>query len=57
MVIRHRVGELATDALGVLAELGESSCAVQTRRGRVVIAHAAILAAKEIPPPPAPRPR
>lgn len=57
VVIRHRVGEHATDALGVLVELTESSCTVQTRRGRVVIAHTAIVAAKEIPQPPAPRPR
>lgn len=57
VVVRYRVGEVATDALGVLLVLGPVDCTIETRRGQVVIAYAEIVAAKEIPPPPEPRPR
>ena len=60
LVVRYRLhGEEhgATDALGELVALDAVSCTVATRRGEVVIAMADIVAAKRVPPPPAPRPR
>lgn len=60
VVVRHRLhGEQhgATDALGELVAVDAVSCTVATRRGEVVIALADIVAAKPVPPPPAPRRR
>lgn len=45
----------ATDALGVLLSRDEHRCIVETRRGPVTIELAAIVAAKQVPPPPARR--
>jgi len=55
VVVRYRVGELATDALGLLVRVGTDSCDIDTRHGRVLIAFKDIVAAKQVPPPPAPR--
>ncbi|MCH1881960.1 hypothetical protein [Agrococcus sp. ARC_14] len=60
LVVRYRLhGEQhgATDALGELVRVGAVSCTIATRRGEVVIAISDIVAAKRVPPPPAPRPR
>ncbi|WP_214467844.1 putative acetyltransferase [Microbacterium flavescens] len=47
----------ATDALGELLEADAETVVVDGKRGVERIARAAIIAAKEVPPPPAPRPR
>jgi hypothetical protein len=47
----------ATDALGYLSGTDATHCVIATVRGLVTIAFADVIAAKEIPPPPAPRPR
>lgn len=47
----------ATDALGYLSGTNETHCVVATAKGLKTIAFADVIAAKEIPPPPAPRPR
>ena len=60
VVVRYRLhGEQhgATDALGELVALDAVSCTVATRRGEIVIAIGDIVAAKPVPPPPAPRTR
>lgn len=57
VVVRYRVGELATDALGMLLVLGPTECTIETRHGPVIVDYGAIVAAKQIPPPPEPRAR
>jgi hypothetical protein len=47
----------ATDALGELLSADETTVVVDGKRGVETIAVADIIAAKEVPPPPAPRPR
>ncbi|MCH6231926.1 hypothetical protein MK786_14335 [Microbacterium sp. CFH 31415] len=47
----------ATDALGELLEADAETVVVDGKRGIERIARADIIAAKEVPPPPAPRPR
>ena len=47
----------ATDALGELLEANAETVVVDGKRGVECIARAAIIAAKEVPPPPAPRRR
>ncbi|MFG6503724.1 hypothetical protein [Microbacterium sp. P05] len=47
----------ATDALGGLLSADASTVVVDGKRGVERIAVAAIIAAKEVPPPPAPRNR
>jgi len=53
----HGASESATDALGTLTARTDTSVTVQTRRGAVTVAFADVIAAKKVPPPPAPRPR
>lgn len=60
VVVRYRLHDdthKATDALGELVHVGDTTCTVATRRGEVVIAIADIVAAKTVPPPPERRPR
>lgn len=60
LVVRYRLhGEEhgATDAVGELVAIDAATCTVATRRGEVVIPIADIVAAKRVPPPPAPRTR
>ncbi|SFS08556.1 hypothetical protein SAMN04487783_1118 [Agrococcus baldri] len=60
LVVRYRLHDAAhgaTDALGDLVAVDAVTCTVATRRGEVVIPIADIVAAKQVPPPPAPRPR
>jgi hypothetical protein len=47
----------ATDVLGYLSGTDETHCVVATVRGLKTVAFADVIAAKEVPPPPAPRPR
>jgi hypothetical protein len=55
VVVRSRIGGGFTDALGVLRSRTRTQCAVETKRGLVTITLADVVAAKEVPPPPAPR--
>lgn len=57
VVVRHRVGELATDALGLLVRRGAVDCDIRTNKGDVTVQLTDIIAAKQIPPPPPPRAR
>jgi hypothetical protein len=47
----------ATDALGYVSARDDTHVVIATVRGLQTIALADIIAAKEVPPPPAPRPR
>lgn len=47
----------ATDALGRLASMDERELVVEGKRGLEKVPRGAVIAAKEVPPPPAPRPR
>jgi hypothetical protein len=47
----------ATDALGELLSVDAATVVVAGKRGVERIPRVAIIAAKEVPPPPAPRPR
>lgn len=47
----------ASDALGELADRSDDSCTIATKRGAVTIAFRDVIAAKTVPPAPAPRHR
>lgn len=47
----------ATDALGELLSADDDAIVVAGKRGEERIPRGAVIAAKEVPPPPAPRPR
>lgn len=57
VVVRHRITGGATDSLGILLRVSNTECTIDTRTGPVMVAVADIVAAKPIPPPPAPRTR
>jgi len=58
VVVRHLLDDgMATDALGYLHVTDATHCVVATKRGLETIALSAVILAKEVPPPPAPRPR
>ncbi|MET3804438.1 hypothetical protein ABIB25_001433 [Nakamurella sp. UYEF19] len=67
VVVRYRVAGLdedppgsrptVTDALGVLLGFADGCCEIRTRGGVVTVPLAGIVAAKQVPPPPARRPR
>jgi hypothetical protein len=58
VVIRYALESgQATDALGMLVSVTSTHCTVDTKRGRATVPIGAIIAAKEVPPPPAPRAR
>jgi N-acetylglutamate synthase len=53
VVVRHRLPSgSATDALGELTDNDDTGLVVLTRRGPVRIAHADVIAAKPVSPPP-----
>lgn len=58
-VVGRRAGRpLMTDVLGVLTALTDTQLTVDTERaGPLTIDRAAVVAAKRVPPKPAPRPR
>ena len=56
VVVRYRLPSgQATDALGILLSADESTLVVDGKRGIERIAVVDVIAAKEVPPPPAPR--
>jgi hypothetical protein len=56
VVVRYRLPDgRATDALGYLQSVDETLCVVTTKRGPESIRLSDVLAAKRVPPPPAPR--
>jgi hypothetical protein len=58
VVIRYALESgQATDALGMLVSVTSTHCTVETKRGLETLPIRAIIAAKEVPPRPAPRPR
>ena len=54
VVVRHRVGDKQTDAVGELSADG-ADLVVQTRRGPVRVARSAVTAVRAVPPAPARR--
>lgn len=52
IVLRYRIGDAATDALGDLIVLDTDRCVVRTRRGDVAIALDDVVAGRPVPPPP-----
>jgi len=58
VVVRHLIDDgRATDSLGYFHLADETHCVVATKRGLETIELARVIAAKEVPAPPAPRPR
>ena len=57
VVVRIRLDDGYTDALGYLRACDAEHCTVETKRGEVVLPLAEVVAAKEVPPAPEPRPR
>lgn len=58
VVVRHQLANgQATDAVGWFLRADDTHCAVATKRGLETIAFSAVIAAKEVPPPPEPRRR
>jgi len=58
VVVRYLLEDgRATDALGHLRSRDAEHVAVETKRGLDTVVLATVIAAKEVPPPPAPRPR
>jgi hypothetical protein len=58
VVVRHLIDDgRATDSLGYFHLADDTHCVVATKRGLETIELARVIAAKEVPPPPAPRPR
>ncbi|TFC05608.1 ferrous iron transport protein A [Cryobacterium adonitolivorans] len=57
VVVRTRIADGYTDALGYLRSRNATHCTVETKRGTVSLVLAEVVAAKEVPPPPPPRPR
>jgi len=58
VVVRYRLPSgQATDALGMLLSADEATLVVDGKRGIERIAVADVLAAKQVPPAPEPRPR
>ncbi len=52
VVVRYRVGDLATDALGLLLRRGATDCEIRTSKGDITVRFADVVAAKQVPPPP-----
>jgi len=55
VVVRTRIDSGYTDALGYLRAASPASVVVETTRGLVTLSLADVVAAKEVPPPPASR--
>jgi hypothetical protein len=52
VVVRYRIDEGLTDALGHLVGCDAGACTVRTRQADVVIPLERVVAAKEVPPAP-----
>lgn len=57
LVVRARLGDGAQDALGTLVDRTATAVTIDTRRGTVEVLLDDVVAAKRVPPPPAPRSR
>ena len=58
VVVRYLIDDgRATDALGRLRSRDAAHVVIETKRGPDTVPLAAVIAAKEVPPPPAPRAR
>ncbi|MGG7466169.1 MULTISPECIES: hypothetical protein [unclassified Plantibacter] len=60
VVVRYRLDDGtagATDALGELVSCDAAHCVIATKRGPEQVSLAAVIAAKPVPPAPAPRQR
>jgi hypothetical protein len=57
VVARYRIAGGFTDALGYLRSCDEVVCVIDTKRGKVTVPLADVVAAKRVPPPPARRGR
>ena len=55
VVVRTTIDDGYTDALGYLRSRDDTACVVETRHGLVTLALDDVVAAKEVPPPPARR--
>jgi hypothetical protein len=55
VVARYRIESGFTDALGYLRSRDTDSCVIRTRRGLVTVPLADVVAAKQVPEPPARR--
>lgn len=55
VVVRYRIENGLTDVLGYLVHAAEYDVTVETRRGEITVPYELMTAAKEVPPPPAPR--
>ncbi|WP_419776277.1 hypothetical protein [Paenarthrobacter aurescens] len=51
-MVRYRIEDGLTDALGYLVRTADGACTVRTRTSDVEIPLAMVIAAKEVPPPP-----
>jgi hypothetical protein len=51
-VVRYRIEDGLTDALGHLLACDSDACTIRTRKADVVIRLADVIAAKEVPPAP-----
>ncbi len=52
VVVRYRLDEGLTDALGDLVQRSADSCTIRTRRADVVVDLRLVTAAKQVPPAP-----
>lgn len=52
MVVRYRIAEGLTDALGYLREVEADAALIETRAGVVRVLLDDVVAAKPVPPPP-----
>ncbi|WP_442545281.1 putative acetyltransferase [Arthrobacter sp. KN11-1C] len=52
VVVRYRLDDGFTDALGYLLSVADGACTIRTRQSDVEIPLALVVAAKEVPPPP-----
>ena len=52
VVVRSRIEDGFTDALGDLVDCDETTATIRTRRGDAVVRLADVVAAKPVPPPP-----
>ncbi len=57
LVVRYHDGSGAADALGYLRKRSSTGVVVETRRGEQQVVLSAVIAARLVPEPPAPRPR
>lgn len=52
VVVRQRIPDGLTDALGFLRSVSDDECVVETRDGLKTVQLSAVVAAKEVPPAP-----